>query len=73
MNEELDTPSISSATRLAADMAAILRGCVHATIFPLVCGKSEYATNWGILVDGWMMVTIYECATEGWKETRGAH
>ena len=49
MNEELDGPSISSATRFATDMAATLRGCVHATNLPLVCGKSEYATNWGIL------------------------
>lgn len=29
-------PSISSATRLATDIAATRRGCVQATILPLV-------------------------------------
>jgi hypothetical protein len=33
-------------------MAATRLGCVHATNFPFVCGKSEYATNCGILQGG---------------------
>ena len=32
---EGDSPSISSATRFATDMAATRRGCVQATILPL--------------------------------------
>ena len=45
------TPSISSATRLATDIAATRLGWVHATNFPFVCGRSENATNCGILLD----------------------
>jgi hypothetical protein len=47
--KENRVPSISSATRLATDIAATRRGCVHATSLPLVWGKSENATNCGIL------------------------
>lgn len=45
----LNIPSISSATRLATDMAATRRGWVHAIALPLIWGRSEYAANCGIL------------------------